>query len=85
MTGADGVTPLKLVIMSATLRVEDFAANARLFPRAAARRARARAAVPHHRPLCAPHRAARLRGRGLRQGAVLSLFGEVTISLQAVS
>lgn len=27
-----GVLPLKLVIMSATLRVEDFAANARLFP-----------------------------------------------------
>ena len=27
-----GVPPLKLVIMSATLRVEDFAANARLFP-----------------------------------------------------
>ena len=27
-----GVPPLKLVIMSATLRVEDFAANAKLFP-----------------------------------------------------
>jgi hypothetical protein len=27
------VRPLKLVIMSATLRVDDFAANARLFPR----------------------------------------------------
>lgn len=27
-----GVLPLKLIIMSATLRVEDFAANARLFP-----------------------------------------------------
>lgn len=27
-----GVVPLKLIIMSATLRIEDFAANARLFP-----------------------------------------------------
>ena len=27
-----GVPPLKLVIMSATLRVKDFAANAKLFP-----------------------------------------------------
>ena len=29
---AQGVPPLKLIIMSATLRVEDFAGNARLFP-----------------------------------------------------
>ena len=60
------VTPLKLVIMSATLRVEDFLENQRLFP-VKPPLIHIKAIVPRHHPFQSKNAHKLLRGRGVPQ------------------